>query len=524
MPDRSAKTPKGVFDSPAFLGINKFFSTAFGSDAQSTKNRKLFFLLFFVLIWSFFALILHPLHHSIWDDFSLNPTTIIKNITAILSLYFSLDVLFHMLFFLLGAIISYQFVKQYFAAMYGIKSNNFNDHYLLKTIFGYPREEPIKIDSSQVMDKQINLLKVIGGPTKVIIGAESAAIFEKFDGKVQIVGPTMNLPRMYYQLEKFERLREIFDLRNQTIQFDLQARTKDGIPLTLKGMKVLFSILRNSKKTTLTRPYSFNAQSLYRLAYKIPSGVFSEKITEIFKQEIINNIRQHPLSALLENVGELEVQEQSNLELLEKTIKYRKKQKFVHTYLKHSFFPQIKYKNTPGKKIGRNHKKIHIFFHMDPQLNNNKKSHSSLTRSMNYSNSFIKNMTMDISVHAREYGINLEWVSLGSIECSSQKIQSQLQNAWQISSEHQQLPTQSGFKNLISISEIKEIDSLFNTLLKSENSNQNNGTDEQQDRIILSKIINNLVSCESLYDEELPEKKIQLKKTIHELNRVLNIR
>ena len=515
------QTPKDSFDNPLFSELQKVFSKVFRSDVQSAKKRRLFFLLFFILIWSFFALILHPLQYSIWDEISWNPITMAIIIAAIPSWYFSLDVLFHMLFVFLGAILSYQIVVRYFATIYGMKTGIYSDHFLLKIIFGFPREEPIKIDSTPILDKQKWLLKVIGGPTKVIIGAENAAIFEKSDGIVQIVGPTMNLPGSYYQLDNYERLREIFDLRNQTIQFDIQARTKDGIPLTIKGVHVIFSILRGSKKTTLTRPYPFNAQALYWLVYKIPSGIIVEKIIEILKQEIINHIRHRSLTELLEYVGEPEIQRQTSLEILEKTIKYRKKRRFTFSISKHSFFQHLKHKNTLRKKIGRNHKINHFLLKFDPRLNN-KGVQSSLSSSANYSNLLLKNIMLDLMARAHKYGINLDWISLGSIEYPSNKIQSQLQKVWQISSENQQIHTQSEFKNLKLISEKYEIDSIFNDIIRSENFDHNNDINERQNKIVISKIISFLNNCETIYKEEPLEKRNQLESAIHDLENLLN--
>ena len=521
MSSTSAQTPKGSFDNPIFSELQKVFSEVFRSDTQSAKKRRLFFLLFFILIWSFFALILHPLQYSIWDEISWNPITMATIIAAIPSWYFSLDVLFHMFFVFLGAILSYQIVARYFATLYGIKTGIYPDHFLLKIIFGFPREEPIKIDSTPILNKERWLLKVIGGPTKVIIGAESAVIFEKPDGSVQIVGPTMNLPGSYYQLGNYERLREIFDLRNQTIQFDIQARTKDGIPLTIKGVHVIYSILRGSKKTTLTRPYPFNAQALYWLVYERPSGIFVEKITEILKQEIINYIRHRSLTELLEYVGEPEIQRQISLEILEKTIKYRKKRKFAFSMRKNNFFQQLKHKYTLRKKIGRNHKTNHFLLKFDPR-SINKSVQSSISSSINYSNLLLKNIMLDLMARAHQYGINLDWISLGSIECPSNKIQSHLQKVWQIASKNQQIHTQSEFKNLNLISEKNEIESIFNDIIRSENFDHNNDTNVQQNKIVLSKIIGFLNNCKTNYDEEPLEKRNQLKNAIHELNILLN--
>jgi hypothetical protein len=517
----SARTPKSGFDSPIISELQKALSAVFRSDTQSAKKRLLFFLFFNILIWSFFALILHPLQYSIWDEFSRNPFTMTTIITAIPSWFFSLDVLFHMFFVFLGAILSYKIVARYFATVYGVKTGVYSDHFLLKIIFGFPREEPIKIDSSPILDKERWHLKEIGGPTKVIIGAESAAIFEKSGGSVQIVGPTLNLPGSFYQPDNYERLREIIDLRNQTIQFDIQARTKDGISLKIKGVNVIFSIVRDSIKSTLTRPYPFSAQALYRLVYKTPSGIFVEKVSEILKQEFINYFRHHSLTELLEYVGEPDIQKQTSLDVLEKTINFHKKREFAFPIRKNSFFIHKKYKYTLRKKSGRNHKTNNFLLKIDPRLIN-KNVQSPLSNHVNNSNLLIKNMMLDLMGRAHHYGIKLDWISLGSIECPSNIIQSQLQKVWQISSENQQIHTKSEFKNMKLISEKNEIDSTFADIFGLVNFDHSNEPNEQQNKIVLSKIIGFLNNCETIYDQEPLVRKNQLENAIHELENLLN--
>ena len=123
---------------------------------------------------------------------------------------------------------------------------------------------------------------------------------------------------------------------------------------------------------------------------------------------------------------------------------------------------------------------------------------------------------------AHKYGINLDWISLGSIEYPSNKIQSHLQKVWLISSSTQQIHTQSEFEKLKLISEKNETDSIFNVLFKSENFGHNNDINERQNKMVIPKIINFLNNFKTIYDEEPLEKRNQLENAIHELNKLLN--
>jgi hypothetical protein len=55
----------------------------------------------------------------------------------------------------------------------------------------------------------------IGGPGLVDVHMENAALFEKINGQPHVVEPTFNRPE---ELEGFERLRSVIDLRDQMIE------------------------------------------------------------------------------------------------------------------------------------------------------------------------------------------------------------------------------------------------------------------------------------------------------------------
>jgi hypothetical protein len=500
---------------------NSIFSGFFQSSIRNAKKRRILIVLFFFLLWSFFAVFLHPYQFPVWDEYSWNITTLTSILAAIPSWYFSLDVIFHLLFVFLGAILSYQITSRFFARIYGMKSGKTSDHFLLKIIFDLPREEPIIINNEPILGKYDEHLKVLGGPLKIIIGTENAAIFEKTDGSVQIVGPTLNLHGSYYQLESFEHLRDVFDLRNLKIHFDILARTKDGIPLMIKRVHAICSILRDSKKTTLTRPYSYNEQALYKFSYKKPSGIFVEKITEILKQEFIDYISHISFSDLFENVGDPEAQRHTNLENFEKSIRYNKKRKIVFSKLKHSFFQQLNLKKMLINKNGRNHKTNQYLMNADPQIINNSVQ-PAIEMKGNYSNQLLRNFMFDFKSRASKLGLNLEWVSFGSIDFPSKKVQSHFQQIWQVSSKNELFGSQAEFIRSKSNSENEEIDIIFNDVLKSEYSILDENTDERQNKSVLLKTLDFLNNCKDLYKNESGGKRSQFNRAVHELEKISN--
>jgi len=94
MSSTSTQRSKGSVDNPIFSKLQKLFSEIVLSDTHSVKKRQALFLLFIILIWSFFALILHPLQYSFGNEISSFPIAMSAIIAAIPSWYLSLDVLF----------------------------------------------------------------------------------------------------------------------------------------------------------------------------------------------------------------------------------------------------------------------------------------------------------------------------------------------------------------------------------------------------------------------------------------------
>jgi hypothetical protein len=67
-----------------------------------------------------------------------------------------------------------------------------------------------------------------------------------------------------YELDGFERLRSVIDLRDQTIQFDISNRTKDGILITIKGIRIIFLSCDPNQAAGQSHPVKLVPRMLHR--------------------------------------------------------------------------------------------------------------------------------------------------------------------------------------------------------------------------------------------------------------------
>ena len=176
-----------------------------------------------------------------------------------------------------------------------------------------------------------NFPVIIGGPGKVQINLGSAALLEKVDGKPHVITPR----KEPWMLGRFERIREIgkddrvgmreYAIVNLRDQFKdklvVRSRTKDGIPVEVTGIKIIFHILRkdSEKKASKSKGFTLNTKALQSLVYKqtiiSPEMKLSSSIgfpwdttaIPLVITELENIITSHALSELLSNISQKEV-------------------------------------------------------------------------------------------------------------------------------------------------------------------------------------------------------------------------
>ena len=111
--------------------------------------------------------------------------------------------------------------------------------------------ETITIREGEFINKSESRIYTIGGPGYVVVEHDSAALFERPDGRPHVIGPTVNGPIL---LDGFERFRSAIDLRDQQFDFkdqqsrEVVSRSLDGILVSAVDVAMRFSIWRGSEK------------------------------------------------------------------------------------------------------------------------------------------------------------------------------------------------------------------------------------------------------------------------------------
>jgi hypothetical protein len=139
--------------------------------------------------------------------------------------------------------------------------------------------QTLRITQGNVFEAHKDLpVRLIGGPGRVLVDMDSAALFEKPDGTPRVIGPTT---RGKARLDGFERFRQAIDLRNQTIELRdndgksawVMGRSLDGIPITAADVCFVFTVYRNGQTPSVDNPFPFSEEAVEKLVYKATSQV-----------------------------------------------------------------------------------------------------------------------------------------------------------------------------------------------------------------------------------------------------------
>jgi hypothetical protein len=116
-------------------------------------------------------------------------------------------------------------------------------------------EESFRVTQGNVPEEyQLSPAFLIGGPGKVVVDLDSAALFEKADGTPHIIGPTSHGKAV---LAGFERFRQAIDIRDHYVDLrdqdsksqSVKSRSLDGIEITATDVRLMFSVYRGGIKT-----------------------------------------------------------------------------------------------------------------------------------------------------------------------------------------------------------------------------------------------------------------------------------
>jgi hypothetical protein len=270
-------------------GLRVIANWLFAYDQRAAHRRLMFFIISSLFMWMVLAIAL--ILRSPYEESLLH---------QLLSGFFSVRILRHFLALGLALGLALIITAVYLDDIFELEDLSIAELFIVEAAFAlfYRR---ISIQNGGINPEHLNSPIVqIGGPGIVDVHLENAALFEKVDGSPRVAAPTISCSLI---LNGFERLRQVVDLRDQVVEMTVSGRTQDGIPITAKDVRLVFSIYRGEQKITpgesFIQPYPFSDQAVLDLVYQQERGPWFEGLRRMIRRELVQFISQHTLSEFL---------------------------------------------------------------------------------------------------------------------------------------------------------------------------------------------------------------------------------
>lgn len=215
-----------------------------------------------------------------------------------------------MQFVLVGALafwVAYRTAAVYLDDIYELGDIQVARKFILQAAFGsqYALME-IKGGDVAAKHKKLPMFR-IGGPGRVRVHLDNAALFEGIDGGSRVIGPTVQNPNNAAIINGFERLRSIISLTDQFNEYSVEGRTRDGIPIRLNNVNVVYSVYRGGQPSTLLHPYPFEPAAIMSLIYDQGTAPWDRAVNSLIRRNFGEFISKHTLSEFLAAIGTPEV-------------------------------------------------------------------------------------------------------------------------------------------------------------------------------------------------------------------------
>ncbi|GAP10180.1 hypothetical protein BECAL_01341 [Bellilinea caldifistulae] len=392
--------------------FERLISRTLQLDQTTSTLRGLFVAILFFATILFYTAARHPIGQLGTALLGLLvPAVVPRDLTPIQYLFsalgntfFSLDVLLMTAAIGLPFLLALEFAALYQADIYEIANTSVSRRFILQSAFAIPKYQTLEIKEEKLSAEQRKSPFIqIGGPGIVKPNPEFAVIFERLDGNPHFIRAGMS--KKDRTLQGFERLRRIIDVRDHTFHYEkIIGRTKDGIKIEIQDVNLLFSIWRQSGNTPLNNPYPAHLRDLYWLTYQQVGEHWTHAMTELVEDHLLRFIQDHTMSEILSAVGEPEIRRQVALESTIHRLAYgqplRRPLRFIYS-------PQMPQPLTPPSFIPR------------PQLSN-----------------FFKSFTQEFPLAARQRGLRLEWINVGTWNTTHPILLDQHIEAWRLTSEN----------------------------------------------------------------------------------------
>lgn len=356
----------------------------FDIDREGAQRRRVLLQVITPLLWTGWALLTHPVRWELWLE---APVTVL---TDIASAYFAADVIRHVIVLVLPYWLALRVASVFLDDVFELKDVGVAQSYINQAAFA-GQYDVLRIRDGRVAPESTRSpIFRIGGPGVVLIHLENAALFERIDGEPHVVGARSR----DRTLEGFERLRQVIDLRDQIAELTVHGRTQDGIHVTAKDVRVIFSVDRGESgdegDSGFSQPYGFSPRAIQDLVYRQGPGPWSLAMRQLIREELHRFIADHTLSEFLATAAPKE--RASGLDAEEEEME------------------EAGLKDPLPQFVSRD--EITDLFY---------------------------NFTHDFRERARSRGVRLEWIGIGTWETPSEIIPEQHLEAWQLSCTNQVL-------------------------------------------------------------------------------------
>jgi hypothetical protein len=310
---------------------NCILNNAFDLTVKGSQRRNQALTILFLLLGIFFTISTRPL--AVWGSeisllfqYLFNPTFAqtapdipLQFIDFAFGAIFAPQTLRFLPIFILPFIFALQAAATYLADIFEIKQIEIAREFIRQVALT-GNHYSIRIGQGEVAEAhKKSPIYLIGGPGQVVVELDSAALFEKPNGKPRVIGPTV---KGKATLEGFERFRQAIDLRDQyTDPLEVKSRSLDGIRVSASDVRLVFSVWRDNKEPSAESPHPFSEKAIQALVYRQTSRVVLDgphpseppsswigAIQGLIRGELGGFMGMHQLAEYLASIGPPEVQ------------------------------------------------------------------------------------------------------------------------------------------------------------------------------------------------------------------------
>jgi hypothetical protein len=436
-----------IFSEQSRQIVNAILNRLFDFKPSSAKRRMGSLLL--LLILAGFVISLKPYPLSEWGNhlrqlfiyfFTRSDNFATVNINPIFNLiylgiqaYFNPYTLWYFPAFFVPIYIAYQVASFYLADIFELDHIGIARKFIRQVAFTGSKDV-IRITKGDIaLEHRDSHIYKIGGPGKVIVDLDSVVLFEKVDGRPNIIGPTGNEPRGKATLDGFERFRQALDLRDHYVDLRddagkysaVRSLSLDGIPVTTTDVRLMFSIYRGNQKPTPEIPYPYTREAIEQQVYRSTSKVtpdLSEPSSFVF------------------------VFENSILTMVRRELGRFMSQKNLTEYLASINFPEAKRAEEQENAILDEARLVLEPLESVESVTKQAPSPRSFTPRYEITNLFSQ-FAKEFTDDARDHGVELQWIGIGTWKVPLELVAEKHLDAWKITRENIGLNSTSAMDN-----------------------------------------------------------------------------